>query len=182
RQITNDAFINVTSNWSRDGRWIYYASRRSGQMQIWKMPVGGGTAVQVTKSGGTAPVESPDGKWLYYVKDDGAAGLWRMPIESGGGEETLVVKAIFRYNFAVTDRGIYFTPLRGPKGESAVQFLDFAAGAIKTILPIENAVDLGLTVSPDGRYVLWSQIDHFGSNLMLVENFRYPRRNNISRE
>lgn len=175
RQITNDAFTNVTSNWSRDGRWIYYASQRSGQMEVRKVPVAGGTAQQVTRNGGSAPVESPDGKWLYFVKDVGAiSSLWKMPVNrgEGGGEETLVVKPMWRYNFAVTDRGVYFTPPRGAKGESAVKFLDFATGAIKTILPIANTIDLGLTVSPDERYLLWSQVDHFGGNLMLAENFR----------
>jgi Tol biopolymer transport system component len=63
--ITNDIYTNVTSNWSRDGHWIYFASRRSGAMEVWKIPAGGGAAVQVTRTGGTAPVESPDGKWLY---------------------------------------------------------------------------------------------------------------------
>jgi eukaryotic-like serine/threonine-protein kinase len=170
RQVTNDAFTNVTSNWSRDGRWIYYSSHRTGDQQVWKVPVEGGTAVQVTRNGGASPCESPDGKWLYFVKDDGAAGLWKMPVE--GGPETEVVKAVYRSNFAVQDRGIYFTPPRGASGESAVQFLDFSTGAIKTIYPIDKTIDLGLTVSPDGHYVLWSQIDHVGSNLMLVESFR----------
>ena len=32
--------------------------------------------------------------------------------------------------------------------------------------------DLRLAVPPDGRYLLWSQIDAVGSDLMLLENFR----------
>jgi Tol biopolymer transport system component len=66
RQITNDAFTNVSSNWSRDGRWIYCASRRSGDQQVWKLPAQGGSAIQVTRNGGGLPFESPDGKWLYF--------------------------------------------------------------------------------------------------------------------
>jgi hypothetical protein len=104
------------------------------------------------------------------VKDDGAAGLWKMPVE--GGPEIRVLDKVHRANFVVLDHGIYFTPPRGANGESAVQYLDFATGAIKTLYPIDKAIDLGFTVSPDGHYVLWSQIDHRGSNLMLVENFR----------
>jgi hypothetical protein len=80
---------------------------------------------------------------------------------------------VHRANFVVLDRGIYFTPpRRGANGESAVQYLDFATGAIKTICPIDKTIDLELTVSPDGHYALWPQIDRRGSNLMLVENFR----------
>ena len=171
RQITNDAFTNVTANWSRDGRWIYYSSRRSGESQIWKVPVEGGAAVQVTRAGGSSsPFESPDGKWLYFTRDDGAGGVWKMPLE--GGPETQVVQAVHRSNYVVVDHGIYFTPRRGANGESSVRYLDFATGAIRTLMPIEKTIDLGLAVSPDGRYVLWSQTDHQGSDLMLIENFR----------
>jgi hypothetical protein len=40
------------------------------------------------------------------------------------------------------------------------------------LLRTDKKLDLGLTVSPDGRYLLFSQIDYLGSNLMLLENFR----------
>jgi Tol biopolymer transport system component len=35
RQLTKDPFTNFTTNWSHDGRWIYFASKRSGDFQIW---------------------------------------------------------------------------------------------------------------------------------------------------
>jgi hypothetical protein len=35
-----------------------------------------------------------------------------------------------------------------------------------------KAPDLGLEVSPDGRFLLFVQLDYSGSDLKLVENFR----------
>ena len=64
---------------------------------MWKVPAQGGAAIQVTRNGGGLPVESPDGKSLYFAKGDGATGPWKMPVE--GGPETQVVKAVYRANF-----------------------------------------------------------------------------------
>ena len=50
------------------------------------MPAQGGDAVQVTHGGGIAPTESPDGKTLYFAKESGTEGVWKMPME--GGPET----------------------------------------------------------------------------------------------
>lgn len=41
-------------SWSRDGHWLYFASNRSGDDQVWRVPATGGEAVQVTKQGGFA--------------------------------------------------------------------------------------------------------------------------------
>ena len=50
-------------------------------------------------------------------------------------------------------------------------YLDFATGKIKLLLPV-RAWLYGLTVSPDGRSLLYSRPDASGADLMLVENFR----------
>ena len=54
--------------WSHDGKWIYFSSTRSGREEIWKMSSSGGEAVQITRNSGDTPQESPDGKFLYYMK------------------------------------------------------------------------------------------------------------------
>ena len=41
-----------------------------------------------------------------------------------------------------------------------------------TLYTLTKPVDLGLAVSPDGRYLLFAQNDFSGSDLMLVENFK----------
>ena len=101
--------MNVPS-WSRDGKWVYFASDRSGQVQVWKIPTSGGQAVQVTRKGGYVAFESPDGKFVYYAKDDEVpTSLWKVSVD--GGEETRVLDPIGHgSNFAVVDEGIYFLP------------------------------------------------------------------------
>jgi dipeptidyl aminopeptidase/acylaminoacyl peptidase len=88
-RLTNESSLDAVPSWSRDGRWIYYASDRSGGWEVWKMSSTGDAAVQVTRRGGFAAFESPDGKYLYYAKGSGVSGLWRIPVN--GGEELEVI-------------------------------------------------------------------------------------------
>ena len=78
---------DAVPSWSGDGRWIYFASDRARGLQVWKAPADGGPAIQVTRNGGFAAFESPDGRRLYYTKYD-AAGIWTVPVD--GGDERLV--------------------------------------------------------------------------------------------
>src|SRR5262249_3860138 len=85
RARTSGPSDNCVAAWSRDGQWIYFTSTRSGGHQIWRVPTAGGEPQQVTQHGGEAPTVSPDGQSLYFTKEDGAGGLWKMPI-AGGNE------------------------------------------------------------------------------------------------
>jgi Tol biopolymer transport system component/tRNA A-37 threonylcarbamoyl transferase component Bud32 len=166
RQLTSGRFSNFAASWSRDGQWIYFASDRSGRLEVWKMPSQGGAPVQVTRNGGNAALESRDGKTLYYAKDPST--LWRKELPDG--EEVQIAAPIFRYNFALTENGIYYTAL-GDKSPVIV-FRDFATGKVTPILKMAKSPDLGLGVSPDGRFLFFVQLDYQGSDLKLVENFR----------
>lgn len=172
KPLTHDKLDNAVTSWSRDGRWVYFMSGGKSDEQIWKIAPQGGTAVQVTRHGGSAPVESVDGKTLFYVKAIGGnrTSLWRMPV--GGGDEVQVVPSLHRYNFAVTATGIYYDTPTLQDTPSSIEHLDFATGRVTTLYTLTKPVDLGLTVSPDGRYLLFAQNDFYGSDLMLVENFR----------
>jgi Tol biopolymer transport system component/serine/threonine protein kinase len=68
KRLSNHPAGENLPSWSRDGKWIYFASDRSGEFQVWKVPAGGGEAVRVTRKGGFAAFESPDGQWVYYTK------------------------------------------------------------------------------------------------------------------
>src|SRR5262249_3425511 len=63
-QMTKDS----ESNWpqfSADGKWIIYQHSEIGSaVSIWKIPVGGGTAVRIINQTAIRPVVSPDGNWI----------------------------------------------------------------------------------------------------------------------
>jgi Tol biopolymer transport system component len=67
--------------------------------------------------------------------------------------------------------GIYFIPRPDSVGHQSIQFFSFATKTVRAISTVERPYNY-LSLSPDGRWILYSQIDETGSDLMLVENFR----------
>jgi serine/threonine-protein kinase len=68
RWIVHSEFTEVNAQLSPDGRWLAYASDRTGKFELYVQPMaGGGAPVQVSSEGGTAPRWSPDGRTVYYV-------------------------------------------------------------------------------------------------------------------
>jgi Tol biopolymer transport system component len=94
-RMTTHPLNDGDPSWSRDGRWIYFDSLRTGEQQVWKIPADGGEAIQLTWDGGYAPLESPDGKFLYYTKGLTNTSLWRTPVE--GGQATKVLEGLSNY-------------------------------------------------------------------------------------
>jgi Tol biopolymer transport system component len=175
RRLPLDDPSVAAPTWSRDGKWIYFGSKRSGAWQVWKVPSAGGHAVQVTKKGGFAGLESRDGKTLYYAKRlqfpgwRKYRGLWKVPVE--GGQETLVVKELGAGMFdcwGLTDEGIYFYN----EHTNSIDFFGFATRQITQVAKPEKQGG-PLAVSPDGRWILFSQVDVDTSHIMMVENFRW---------
>ena len=173
RRLTSGPSNNMRPSWSQDGRWIYFGSDRSGVWQIWKEPAAGGTAVQVTKGGGDEAFESADGKFVYYAKLD-APGVWKVPV--AGGKETRVLDRGGQNGWALTGQGICFFDFSGSSGIT-LKFYNFVTDKVALLREfskdsqIERA-STALTVSPDGRWIHYTQLDQSSSDLMLVENYR----------
>jgi hypothetical protein len=175
RRLRNEPSDDVTPSVSHDGKWIYFASIRSGRWEVWRLPAEGGEVVQVTHEGGAIPFESTDGKVVYYQKTLGDSEVWKVPVT--GGEETRVLGPAGQTQFAVVADGIYFIE-PGPPGfggwikGNSLKFFSFVKVSPEKVFDIKYWPQIGLSVSPDGRYTLFSQMDPFVQDLMLVENFR----------
>jgi Tol biopolymer transport system component len=167
-QITHSDGANRLPSWSQDGKWIYFTSDRSGEGHIWKVPVEEGLAtgepIQVTRNGGVRAQEGPHGGFLYFGKPDGS-GVWRVPID--GGEEVLVLDRDVEFHcWYLAEGGIYFV------SAGSIQRFDLETGELTPVLEREGIVT-GLTVSPDGQWIAWSEgTGRVETDLMLVENFQ----------
>lgn len=173
RRITTEDSDDSLPSWSRDGRSLYFASNRSGSSQIWKTPVDGGPLLQVTKQVGFSGFESSDGRYVYYSKGTFGHGVWRVPVQ--GGEEVQVLcegGAGSWGQWMLADNGIYYIDYH--KDSLSIAFFDFASKKTKSIVALENVNEFigGLTASPDGSHVLYTQQDPVNSDIMLVEDFR----------
>ena len=122
----------------------------------------------MTNTVGHAVQASPDGAYLYYLETtDRPSPLWTLQVLLA---------------FAVIDGGIYYIdrPDRAPgeylpnrvSGDPRLQYFDLATRRSRTVATSLGNVGLGLTVSHDGRTILYSRVDSAVDDMMLVENFR----------
>ena len=85
-----------------------------------------------------------------------------------GGQESQLIESMAE-QFVLTKTGMtHFTQWTDPE----LKFYSFDRGKADTVSRISGTVNYGLSVSPDERWVLYSRMEHPGSDLMLLENFR----------
>jgi Tol biopolymer transport system component len=176
RRLTRHPATDRFPSWSRDGRWVYFSSNRSGSLQVWKAPADEAEtgAVQLTKGGGVSPVEAADGTTVYFGRQGPPGTVWKVP--AGGGEETRVgnftVNGRRYLNFAVGAQGIYYASSSDAIHWFELWLYRFSTGKSERIRRIETMFWQGLSVAPDDRWLLFvaAQDDH--GDLQMVENFR----------
>ena len=180
RRITTDPASDLGGSWSRDGRWIYFTSNRTGSYQVWKVDAAageGGTGgafrpIQVTRSGGFIGWESRDGRSFYYAKKPASGGVWVVP--ANGGEEKLVIESLsIQHNFSVVEDGIYFAPVGYPGGATEIRFYHFLTGRTESVATIANGLSIrNLVAARDRRRLLLTLEEKRAGDIVMVENFR----------
>lgn len=115
------------------------------------------------------PIPSANGKHIYYVKLS-QPGIWRVPVD-GGDEEQIIDQGDWNRWDAFAE-GLCFVSVRALP-HAAIECLRFETGRVETILPLDKPVpNGGFSVSRDGAWILYTQVDTSDSDLMLVQGFR----------
>ena len=176
RRLTVDAASDLYPSWSADGKFVYFASDRTGENQLWRVPASGGDAVQITRDGGFESFASADGKWIYYTKNSPEIGLRRVSAAATAenSDETTITRLNnegFQNVWTLTKNGIYF--VAGPdRSPAKIKFYDPATEQISEIAETDkfnSSGFAGMTVSPDGKTIVFAQFDQNASNIMLAD-------------
>jgi Tol biopolymer transport system component len=174
-RLTDSPAMDIAPTWSRDGKWIYFNSNRSGRGEIWRMSVSDPKNLTriTTGSAYSRPLESVDGKYLYYARE---GNIWRVgPLDSAAPPEVQVAipgPPPGAFEFGVGRDGLFYFQRPQQDVNLILSFFDFKTARSSTITRIPRPIHMGITLSPDEKSILYTQIDQYTSDLMLVENFR----------
>jgi Tol biopolymer transport system component len=179
-------------SWSHDGRWIYFASNRTGTFQLWKLPADApaainkednlAAAIQLTHHGGTEGLESLDGQTFYFRNDDWDTGpIWAQASNADLGSAKPIFDPQTSEWWSVARDGIFYVDTTKSTFEA------FPASASKPIFFFDprthRSTKVGdirerffgfrpdFCVSPDGRKIVYTQFVIKNIDLMLVRNF-----------
>jgi Tol biopolymer transport system component/DNA-binding winged helix-turn-helix (wHTH) protein len=173
RKVVTNLFDMGVPNWSHDGKWLYFVSGVAPTFvyRIFRCPASGGEASALSAEFGTYGWESYDGERFYYTNiRDHLASIHVVPLKPVGTESVLRAMPVgFDHaQWTVVPGGIYFVPADAPK---SVRYFDFATKQVHQILHAEKEFSDGLSVSPDGRWILYTQRDEANTDIMLVDHF-----------
>lgn len=192
QRITSEPSDDARPSWSGDGRWIYFPSDRGGKRQIWRIPYTGRAEPQVRAervTTGTAheAFESPDGRWVYFVRqphspfwrawwESSEPELWRVPTR--GGREEKVLTGVHSGGWGLAQSGIFFVGGGSSTTPASSTLVRVSESNPAVKVPVANMDRLmeedstALAVSRDGRGFLMVFQGRLDSDLFLVQNFR----------
>jgi Tol biopolymer transport system component len=171
RQVVDHPSFNRVPSWSRDGRFLYFSSNRTGSDEIFRVPISGGEVTQVTDRGGYVALESADGSTLFYTKIGGSPSHLFSRALAGGAERQVMNDLVFSRAFDLRPDGVYYIT-RAADNEFFVKVFEFSSSKTRVITPLHGEPELGLSVSPDGKRIVYTLFEEGEADLMLVENFR----------
>ncbi len=173
RRLTEPDSNNFLPAWSADGKEIFFVSDRGGDNQMWKMNAGDETsAVQITKQGAFEMFAAPDGKTIIYSKGVGKFGLWQVGV--GGADEKPIPELAevgAMRSWFVSQKGIYFTAFDSQQ-PFHIKFFDFTTRQTRQITDTDKSplnYYANLSVSPDGKKILYARQDQSASAIMFAE-------------
>jgi Tol biopolymer transport system component/DNA-binding winged helix-turn-helix (wHTH) protein len=158
-------------HWSRDGKWIYFRSDEIGSQGIYRCPASGGDAIALSKDPeGRFAQESFDGGTVYFTGGLAKPVLMKLTLPPHPGTESAVdgfPQPPSRL-WTLSRAGIYFVPTEVPR---SLRYFDFATRQVRQIFEDDKEIDGSLSLSPDGRWILYSQTGDVTGDIMLVDHF-----------
>ena len=141
-------------------------------MGVYRCPASGGDAMLLSKDvNGNSPRESFEGKTVYFASHVEKSILKKVALPGQPGTES-EVEGLPRLSspglWTLSPGGIYFVPADAPR---SLRYFDFASKQIRAIFEVDKDFASGPSVSPDGRWILYSLVGDTSGDIMLIEHF-----------
>lgn len=171
-QLTNDPANDVMPKISPDGTRVAFASNRTGNWDIFVMPIAGGRAIQLTNTSADDlhPTWSPDGTKLAFCRLGEVSGQWEIWITDVGnsGIASFVSYGLFPTWCPVAGTGaagtdkIAFQKSR-ERGDRAfgiwtIDFRDGQAGNLTEVASTPIAACINPAWSLDGQWIAFATV------------------------
>lgn len=157
----------IGSGWSKDGRFYYYASARTGRREVWRVDRVTRAHEQMTTGGADRGFESGTGTFYYWaLTADARPSLRRRSAQ--GDEPVQLTPRPHPLELTVTSpRGFYYRAV----DSSTIYHYDELADRSTRVITIPRPLGM-FTVSPGGDFVAGSFLEREVVDLMLIERFR----------
>jgi Tol biopolymer transport system component len=171
-RLTSDKAIENMPSWSGDGQWIYFCSYKNAVSQIFKISVNGGNPIQVTTNLGREPLESPDGKTLYFTSRD---RMWQKDLVTGS-ESPIIELAditIGRY-WDLGLNSIFYVP-QTPGLKPIIYQFELVGRRRLPLLDIPGSLSRwvpGIAISPARNHFAMSYVTYRYGDLTLVKGWK----------
>ncbi len=155
-------------SWTPDGR-IVYASRISGNQDLWIMAKDGRNQKQLTAGAGDNnwPAVTPDGRYVVFMSDrTGARHIWRMNVD-GGNPRQLTSNSGERWPRCSPDgKWVVYASIANPPGLFKVSIEGGAP------VPLTNKTSTYPAISPDGSMIATGYFEDPGANKTAIYSFQ----------
>jgi eukaryotic-like serine/threonine-protein kinase len=173
-RLTFGEALQTDPTFSPDGRFIAYASDRSGNFDVWVQPVADGDAVQITRSPAhdTQPAWSPDGRTIVFRSERDGGGLYTVPA-LGGIERQVASFGLYPIWTADSDHVQFRSGTAPGEGQWSMRFHQVALDGTPPRELLREFLQEGawfwIAPHPDGRMSAWGQHRHRGQGFYTVD-------------
>jgi Tol biopolymer transport system component len=151
-----NSFALVGASWSADGEYLYTTALKT-PMQVFRANVRTGELEDLFE--GRTPVVAPDGSRIFYSKS-GGPGLFARSLENITAttnlEEQIATECVKAWGMVPTARGIYYVGCDELQVPKAIRYFEFSSRRSFDVGEAPPDEQPALTVSPDGRRLVYA--------------------------
>jgi Tol biopolymer transport system component len=169
KQVSSDIQNLALPTWSEDCQWIFASD---GHDNLYRIPSSGGPAAKISNQGSWFSIVR--GRRLFFdVIEANKIAIWSRLVNGGEAEP---LKGMPELNpaesWTATEHGIYYTS--SSSKTSTINYYDFAARTTQRICMFSQSPTQGsgISVSPDGHWLLLTRTDDAQSDIMLASRFQ----------